>query len=160
LNASFEYNGSASPSNIYNWSFGDGTILHDSINPTHLFISNVPDSFKVCLTVNDNVCVSDTCQWVKVDVHSTLTIPNVFTPNGDGKNDKFQVQDTSIASFNCIIFNRWGKLIYEWSDVNNGWDGKTGSGAEAPDGTYFYIITAKGYDNVNYNIHGAVTLLR
>ena len=89
-----------------------------------------------------------------------LTVPNIFTPdNPFGLNLTFHVRDTSIATFNCIVFNRWGNKIYEWSDVSKGWDGKTSSG-NAPDGTYFYIITAKGYDNVNYNVHGAVMLLR
>ena len=53
-----------------------------------------------------------------------------------------------------------GNKIYEWSDVIKGWDGKTKDGGEAPDGTYYYIITAKGYNNKSYNLHGVVTLIR
>jgi hypothetical protein len=72
----------------------------------------------------------------------------------------FPIQDTaaakSIATFNCVIFNRWGNKVYEWSDLTSGgWNG-----GNYPDGTYYYIITAKGYDNVTYNLHGAVMLLR
>jgi gliding motility-associated-like protein len=154
LNVNFAYNGSTSIGNNYSWAFGDGVLSHDSTNLSHVYNSTEPDSFRVCLTVVDSTCKSDTCLWVKVEIHSKITVPNVFTPNGDGKNDEFIVQDTSIASFNCVIFNRWGKKIYEWSDVNKGWDGKT------TDGTYYYIIAAKGYDNVTYNKHGAVMLLR
>ena len=160
LPVNFYYNGTLSAANIYTWSFGDGTQGLDSLDQAHTYNPVERDSFKVCLTVTDSACKSDTCQWINVEIHSKITVPNVFTPNGDGKNDDFMVRDTSIATFNCIIFNRWGDKIYEWSDVTKGWDGKNNSGSETPDGTYYYIITAKGYDNVSYNLHGAVTLIR
>ncbi len=159
LNVNFSYTGSTSSGNIYTWTFGDG-VIDTTVSPTHLYNSVTDTTFKVCLVVSDSSCKSDTCQIINVEIHSKITVPNVFTPNGDGKNDLFMVRDTSIATFNCIIFNRWGDKIYEWSDVHKGWDGKTNSGAETPDGTYYYIITAKGYDNVTYNLHGAVTLIR
>jgi gliding motility-associated-like protein len=151
---------STTSSNIYFWTFGDGNIDTTGGNPTHIYNYHSDTTFKVCLLVIDSNCKSSNCQLINVEIHSKIVAPNVFTPNGDGKNDEFVVQDTSIATFSCIIFNRWGRKIYEWSDVNKGWDGKTSSGADAPDGTYYYIITAKGYDNINYNLHGAVMLLR
>jgi gliding motility-associated-like protein len=159
LNVNLDYTGSTSNGNIYTWTFGDG-VIDTTMSPTHVFNSNTDTTFKVCLIVSDSSCKSDTCQIIHVEIHSKITVPNVFTPNGDGKNDEFIVRDTSIATFSCIIFNRWGDKIYEWSDVHKGWDGKNNSGAETPDGTYYYIITAKGYDNVSYNLHGAITLIR
>jgi gliding motility-associated-like protein len=160
LNVNFFYNGTHSSSNIYFWTFGDGSIDTTANPPPHIYNAASDTTFKVCLQVSDSACKYDTCELVKVEIHSMIIAPNVFTPNGDGKNDEFMVQDTAIATFDCVIFNRWGNKIYEWSDVHKGWGGKTESGAEASDGTYYYIITAKGYDDVKYNLHGAVMLLR
>ena len=159
LNVNFAYTGTTSPYYTYSWNFGDGDTSNIE-NPSHVFICKSDTTFTVCLTVTDSICKSDTCKLVKVDAHSNLIVYNVFTPNGDGKNDEFMVRDTAIATFNCIIFNRWGNKIYEWSDVSKGWDGKNEEGKNCSDGTYYYIITAKGYDNKNYNIHGVVTLIR
>ncbi|MFY7788200.1 MAG: gliding motility-associated C-terminal domain-containing protein, partial [Thermoflexibacteraceae bacterium] len=79
---------------------------------------------------------------------------NVFTPNGDGKNDTFK-QD--IPADNCqdsfikiVIYNRWGALVYESNDRNFSWDG-----AGFPPGAYFYNILFK-----NKEVKGTVTLLR
>ena len=90
---------------------------------------------------------------------SNLVVPNVFTPNGDGYNDVFKVDYRNIKSFNCIIFNRWGKKIYEYSDISKGWNG-IDHGTIASDGVYFYIIKATGSDNIDYNIHGYITLIK
>lgn len=92
-------------------------------------------------------------------VSSALYIPNTFTPNGDGKNDKFKVAYSSIKSYTCRIYNQWGRKIYDSDDITEGWDGKIGS-SEAPTGVYFYIITAKGTDGTDYDKKGTLNLLR
>lgn len=88
-------------------------------------------------------------EYIRVD-SSLLEIPNVFTPNEDGANDYFQVKARSLKTFKGIILNRWGKVVYEWTDPKikeSGWNGKfQNSGQEMPAGTYYYIITATGYD--------------
>lgn len=81
-------------------------------------------------------------------------IPNVFSPNGDGKNDFFKFSDTdesirSIRSFTIKIYSRSGKLVYQYSGDPReweGWDGRTTFGAEAAEGVYYYIIEARGWD--------------
>ena len=89
-----------------------------------------------------------------------IEIPNVFTPNGDGVNDNFYIKNKTLREFNCIIFDRWGRKVKEWSDQNQGWDGKTESGAEAISGVYFYVVTGKGDDNKDYQFKGSFELLR
>lgn len=88
---------------------------------------------------------------------SKLEIPNAFSPNGDGQNDIYKVKEgyQSIVSFHGYIFNRWGKKVYEWTDIDGGWDGDG-----AKDGVYFVIIKARGADGRNYNIRKDVNLLR
>ena len=92
---------------------------------------------------------------------SKLEIPNAFSPNGDGQNDVFRVKEghQSIVSFHGYIFNRWGKKIYDWTDINGGWDG-TINGHDAKAGVYYVIIKARGADGRNYNLRRDVNLLR
>ena len=92
---------------------------------------------------------------------SVLNVPNAFSPNGDGQNDIFRVKDDhrSIIQFKGYIFNRWGKKLFEWDDINSGWDGKAG-GHDVADGVYYCRIDAKGADGRVYKIRKAVTLLR
>ena len=84
---------------------------------------------------------------------STIYVPNVFTPNGDGVNDVYFLMSTNITSFNLNIFNRWGQLIFNSNHPSKGWDGSYG-GKEVPDGVYIYIIDAKGIDDVIYKKTG------
>lgn len=92
---------------------------------------------------------------------SVLNIPNAFSPNGDGQNDVFKAKDdyASIIEFKGYIFNRNGKKIFEWSDVSQGWDGKSG-GKDAPTGVYYCRIDAKGADGQTYHIRKAIHLFR
>jgi len=86
-------------------------------------------------------------------------IPNVFSPNGDGTNEYFVFKSpntniSSIKSFHIYIFSRSGLRVYDFSGDPkkwNGWDGTIkGNGGNAPDGVYYYIIEAVGWDNRVY----------
>ncbi len=92
---------------------------------------------------------------------SKLELPNAFTPNGDGVNDVFRVKEgyQSIVSFEAAVFNRWGKKLYEWRELDGGWDGKSG-GSDVPDGAYYLVVKARGADGHNYNIKKVINILR
>ena len=92
---------------------------------------------------------------------SKLEVPNAFTPNDDGINDIFKVKEgyRSIVEFKACVFDRWGKKLYEWTDPEGGWDGKSG-GHKVPDGAYFLNIQARGADGRKYNIKKAINILR
>ncbi len=91
---------------------------------------------------------------------SSIIIPNVFTPNGDGSNDVFTVEGTNLVSVEGQIFNRWGQQMFSWNNVRGSWDGRTPAGSEAPDGTYYYIIEALGGDGTEYFEKGGFSLIR
>ncbi|MGB1003788.1 MAG: gliding motility-associated C-terminal domain-containing protein [Salibacteraceae bacterium] len=80
---------------------------------------------------------------------------NVFTPNGDGKNEIFYVPVFGLEDYKVQIFNRWGKLVYEWEDPSTGW-----AGEDQPDGVYFYVVTGikPDADRTEYKQQGTVTL--
>lgn len=124
-------------------------ILSSSVNP---FIFERPGEYITWMTARYNQCTyrfDITDKYVRVD-SSLLEVPNVFTPNEDGLNDFFQVKSVSIQSFSGRVYNRWGKLVYEWTDWKNqdaGWNGRNqGTGNESPSGTYYYVIEARGWD--------------
>ena len=104
-----------------------------------------PGAYRVVCAVNNASCSSDSSE-VNVQIsESYLAVPNVFTPNGDGKNDEFRVAYRSLKEFHCWVYNRWGKLVYEWTDPSKGWDG-TINGRPAAEGAYYYVIRALGTD--------------
>ena len=95
---------------------------------------------------------------------SNLELPNAFSPNGDGQNDIYKVKNTtrSLVEFKGTVFNRWGRLLYTWTDwKNGGWDGTVGGngGAKCPDGAYYVHVTAKGSDGRKYNKKITISLL-
>ena len=106
---------------------------------------SVPGSYRVICKVNNPICASDSMEVTVAVSESYLAVPNVFTPNGDGKNDEFRVAYRSLKEFHCWVYNRWGKLVYEWDDPAKGWDG-TINGRPAAEGAYFYVIRALGTD--------------
>lgn len=114
-------------------------------------------------TMGVNQC-SDTislASYIVVD-SSLVDVPNVFTPNGDGVNDIFKVKTRSLENFQGVILNRWGRKVYEWTDPQDGWDGRI-HGKYANPGTYFYIITARGREKNSpprYVKKGALMLIR
>jgi gliding motility-associated-like protein len=89
---------------------------------------------------------------------SSLAIPNVFTPNGDGINDNFVVQSASLRDITMEVFSRSGLKVYSFQGQAEvlkdwiGWDGHVNStSVEATPGIYFYIIKAYGWDDVEYD---------
>ena len=76
-----------------------------------------------------------------------LDIPNVFTPNGDGTNDYFEVSTDGTTVYEFSIFNRTGTRIYHSKSPRIFWDGNSLDGAELKDGIYYYVIEEEGGTN-------------
>lgn len=141
------------------WNFGDGTTSTSS-SPSHTFRD--AGVYTVTLTVQSaNGCTgSYTMAITVISEGSAIRVPNVFTPNNDGVNDGFRIFTENISDFRLSIFDRWGKLVMESTDPGQAWDGTTGSGSDAADGTYFYILMATGGDGKDYKEQGTVSLFR
>jgi len=109
-----------------------------------LVTSNEPDS-----NASDNEAVGT----VKV---IALKIPNVFTPNGDGVNDRFEIRGLELYPENrLVIFNRWGNEVYSAKTYNNDWDG-----ADLSEGTYYYIFELRLHTGHWQTFKGFVTVMR
>ncbi len=142
--------------NTYLWNISCNGSSLTSQNFSATFV----DTGSCCINLiaeNTAGCSDTTYKCINVVREAVVVIPNVFTPNGDSKNDVFKINSTGLKSLRCVIFNRWGLKMYEWDGLNGFWDGSAQSG-KAPDGTYFYIVdyidlldnktTEKGYLNL------------
>ena len=106
---------------------------------------------------NEEVVSSQICVTIS---ESKLTMPNAFSPNGDGHNDIYKAKEyQSIVEFHAYIFNRWGQKLFEWTNLADGWDG-THNGSPVKDGVYFVVVKARGADGIVYDIRKDVNLLR
>lgn len=145
------YSNPTPAASYFNWRVYKGTALMYTRNDENLFeVFTDPAAYRVVCTVSGVECPCEACNHDSTEVTvnisaSDLRVPNVFTPNGDGLNDEFRVQYRSIVEFHCWVYNRWGKLVYEWTDPAKGWDG-TINGRPAAEGAYFYVIRARGSD--------------
>lgn len=154
LDVSFT-NSSVGASN-YNWNLGNGVSSQQDPSSTY----TTPGTYTVVLVASNGSCVDSVSTIIIVDVETTITIPNVFSPNGDGVNDGFFINSTGLESLSCDIFNRWGQLVYRLDSPNQKWDGTLNNGSAASDGTYFYILNAKGYNGKTYTYQGPLNLFR
>lgn len=111
------------------------------------------------LCTNNEGCTDSSSVTIKViDADLSIEIPNVFTPNGDTQNDIFTVKQNAVKTFSGVIFNRWGKKLYEWSDVAGGWDGKI-NGNKPIDGVYFYVIKGTDLKDKAFDFSGTVQIV-
>ena len=138
--------------------FGDGTISNEN-SPSHIFTTK--GEYKVILITNPNSVCADTTQALISFEHDvaldTLFVPNVFTPNADGKNDFFEIPG---ANNPCIdvnrltILNRWGKKVFETEESTLKWDG-TINGKAVTDGIYYYFLEGESLKRF-----GSVSLIK
>ncbi len=145
----------------YTWNFGDGSATSTAQDPSHTYTTD--GTYSITLTVSSgppNNCLDVTTIVITIFIPSSIIIPNIITPNGDGFNDEFRVKSIGLGKEEMMIYNRWGKKVYSWSQVNGFWDGKDGN-KEYSDGVYFYIYSADGAgDGKHYDMHGTVTVLK
>ncbi|MBL0105203.1 MAG: PKD domain-containing protein [Bacteroidetes bacterium] len=137
------------------WDFGDEGFSNDE-NPQHTYAE--AGTYTVQLIVSNSFgCLDTTYREVVIDDAYTIWAPNAFTPNGDGKNDEFNVKTTGITDFKMVIFSRWGMEIFQTNNLYEGWDGRM-NGGKAVEDTYVYRIVAKDRKQNEHVLVGHVTL--
>lgn len=130
----------------------NGTAKGDNVNyywTPNLYINNTtsltptvspPQDQLYTLHVISNAGCGISTDNVFVRVYQQLTIPNTFTPNGDGKNDKWDINNLSTYPNALLtVYNRNGQPVFQSRGYPNAWDG-TYNGAPLPAGTYYYVI--------------------
>jgi len=138
----------------------------DIDQPTSATPTATPTSYDPCYTVtvlDDNGCSNSD----SVCIHCTdvicgdplFTIPNAFTPNGDGQNDRICFNQENIVEFHIAIFNRWGEKVYESDDPSQCWDGTYRSQMCLP-GVYTYTCHIRCHADAENDFKGDITLIR
>lgn len=147
----------AAGADFYEWFPNDGSLDCSTCATTKALPSNaqrytlIGESLDGCL---------DTAQ-VQVSVFDNLNklfkVPNVITPNQDGKNDTWVIQNLAqFAQHKVVILNRWGSVVFQSANYQNTFDG-TFAGGQLPAGTYYYIIDTKSDTGV---VKGDLTIIR
>ncbi len=93
------------------------------------------------------------------EVISSVYVPNVFSPNGDGFNDILMVRGKAVAEIQFIVYDRWGEKVFETNDINTGWDG-TYKGEPMNLAVFVYMLTGKYKNGKVIDEKGNFTLLR
>jgi len=145
----------------YSWNFAG---LGTSTQPTPSFtFPNVAGSYDVCLTVSShNGCTDSICQTIIINDEFLVFVPNAFTPNGKGTNEFFLpiVTGHDPATYEFMIFNRWGEIIFQTTDSNKGWDGMH-KALNAKQDVYVWKLKVMPLNDVEVKeFYGHVTLVR
>lgn len=113
----------------------------------YLFVEN---QYGCWDTASLDICIKDT---------TTLYIPDIFSPNGDGVNDEFKIYARNIIGANLMIYNRWGEKVYWSENLEEGWNGKRGN-EKLPSGVYVYMLNVTLADGTEEFHKGEINLLR
>ncbi|HMG68869.1 MAG TPA: gliding motility-associated C-terminal domain-containing protein, partial [Chitinophagaceae bacterium] len=128
---------------------------------TAVNMSNQPVTATITATPVIGGCsgAAQTYHITVLPLNKDVFVPNVFTPNGDGKNDRLFVYGNYIDKVEVRIFNQWGQQIALINNKTEGWDG-TYKGSAQPVGVYMYVLRASLSDGRTINQKGSITLLR
>lgn len=149
---------------LYNWTLSDGQTF------TGPFVETTVNEGQLTITLSatDTICnrmvtISETFDVIELAASFEGAVPNVFTPDGDGLNDVFKlrpgVNGSSLTQFTIKVYDRWGQLLFESSDLDFTWDGKY-NGRGLTEGVYFWIISSSSYCGSGIEQNGTVHILK
>jgi gliding motility-associated-like protein len=147
------------------WNYGNGVTETSLFQPDGItYTGDIEPEYVITLiAISENGCIDTTYRVIKVRDELLIFAPNTFIPDGDGLNDTwFPVITAGMEenTYELIIVNRWGEIMFQTKDVTAGWDG-TYKGNECQDGTYTYYIRFRStFDKQFKNITGHINLLR
>ncbi len=145
----------------WTWDFGNN-ITSNLQNPSTNYFSN--GTYTVTLIIKDQFGCGDTVSKLvrisNIAAEVTQLIPNMITPNNDGKNDIWRLDfiDVFFPEAEIEIYSRWGELLYRSVGYSNAWDGSY-KGNPLPVGAYFYTIKLNDVNNTQ-TYKGTVTILK
>ena len=161
------YTGEPLPSNAeLNWSIDNYELVAGDEENSFDVVWDYPGSYRVILKVDSISCTTNGDvigisieDRYKEDCQTKYFIPNIFTPNGDNKNDVFKIEGDGVQEMEMRIFDRWGNQVFYSTDVLDGWDGYY-DGVEVNSGVFFYTAELVFEDGTSKIEKGNVTLLR
>lgn len=142
------------------WDFADSQTSSISNPSPHSYADT--GTFTIMLITNNHFGCTDTAyQTIIIEPDFIFYIPNAFSPNDDGVNDSFCGKGEGINSYEMMIFDRWGNLVFFSDDSNKPWDGNLNYGTEnAKADVYVYSINIVDFKRKKHKYKGMVTLVR
>lgn len=146
--------------NYWNWNFGDMDTTALVIPLPHYYADT--GTYIITLTTTTQYgCMDTATQSITIEPDFAFYVPNSFTPNGDGINDTFTGKGVFIKTFEMMIFDRWGNLIFYSDDYSKPWDGKANHGQKlAQRDVYVYDIKLTDIKGIEHAYRGTVTLVQ
>lgn len=143
----------------WNWYFVSNT-GYKSNSKSANYVFDHAGKYRVAMVVTNKWGCADTIvKLVEVDPDFSLYVPDVFTPNEDGRNDIFQPKGRGIVKYDLRIYDRWGERLFQTNDFPTGWDG-TFNGKKCKSEVYVWeIVASDAYGKVK-ELSGHVTLYR
>jgi gliding motility-associated-like protein len=143
-----------SDGDLFSWDFANGDQLETTdgnLDPTTVF--NAEGVYNVTVTTTLDGCEESYSLEILVYYNAGIVlIPNIVSFNGDNMNDTFKFLSNNIRTMNVDIFDRWGKLVGNIDRPTGEW-----SPRDEGSGTYYYIMTAEGYDGKKFESSGYFT---
>lgn len=151
-NPTATFNNQTQNGQSYTWAFGDGG-SSNQLNPIYTY-SALGDYLVFLKATSSKGCTDSITKLLKV-VEDRFNTPNVITPNGDGVNDVFKVENIEyLQSCKLEVYNRWGQIVYSNAQYDNQW-----SGDNLADGVYFYIVNYTSFFG-DGEFRGSLTIIR
>ena len=125
-------------------------------------LDSVNDYFVTLYVTNEDGCTDSITNFIQVHEEVLLYAPNTFTPDGDKFNQIWKVFAVGLdpEKFELQLFNRWGEMVFQTKDVNEGWDAIY-KGKEVQEGTFNWSVFAGNkYDDNKYIYRGSVNVIR
>jgi gliding motility-associated-like protein len=141
----------------YSWSPTIGLSNAGIYNP--VFNYTTTQQYLMEVTTTDGCSFTDTA-LVRVFTEKQIFVPDLFSPNGDGKNDRLTPIFSGINRLKSFrVFNRWGQIVFQTSKMGDGWDGML-RGVNQPVETYTWMVEALDLDDQSIIKTGSVILVR
>ena len=146
--------GSYDPSPTYNWYFEGGTSLSNTTDVEFTTLQTQVLVYEITHGGCRSIAKAD------ITVYKSISVPEVFTPNGDGINDNWVIVGLeTYKKYDLKVFNRWGNLIHRGTNSSDGvWDGTNMLGMDVSDAVYYYILDLN--ENDKPVLRGNVTIVR
>jgi gliding motility-associated-like protein len=141
----------------YIWSPSQGLSNPGIANPIATLYNDI--TYFLTVTTDKGCSAKDTLN-IKVVKGPEIYAPTAFTPNGDGKNDRYSIFPVGITDLMAFkIFSRWGQVLYSSLNTKEGWDGNV-NGIPQPAGTYVWIAIGKTFEGKILKRQGTFLLIR
>ena len=110
------------------------------------------------ITTEQGCIISDTV-LVKINADKKVFVPTAFTPNGNGVNDRLRPLGNLATIDYFRVFNRWGAMVFQTSEIGAGWDGRYKGVNQSAD-TYTWLLSGKTADGQSIKLSGKSLLIR